>query len=400
MTQRYPLKMCAQLLHIDYKTFQNWLVQASIHPAKSKADSRVQYLTREQLILLAQEHERVLHLEDQEEKPDKNIPQAMYKLLVDRLEELQQKWEKQHQTDQHEIINLKETVSKADTYQNELADTLKELEAEISSISAKTDNITIQLQQQQMQLEQIGERYQKGERKVTALADSLEQQQQASANLFTKLEYQVQLTTTYRQETNQANEQLLHRVNAFMQETNQASRELTDTINTLTREQYLHRQSARNVTDALSATLNQVEQHISSTIQQRHEEVLAKIQETSHSASEWREDTVAHQQHFNAQLIRIKENMPDKDLVEHLRRLYSSQADFLEKQRVSLKALHEQQLGESTERQTLANNLKKLEALLQTESTERQNIAAIVKDLEEKKIANRQVHKGDISSES
>jgi hypothetical protein len=63
----YNLRQSRDLLQVDPKTFDRWLKKAKIAPQRSLADPREKLLTEEQILLLAQEHGREVHLPDPEQ---------------------------------------------------------------------------------------------------------------------------------------------------------------------------------------------------------------------------------------------------------------------------------------------------------------------------------------------
>ncbi len=86
----YTFSECYQLLNVDPKTFRRWLERAEIVPTVSRADSRVKFLTEPQVQLLAQEHERELHHDTTTQELAHNVPYGMYKLLADRVSDVEQ----------------------------------------------------------------------------------------------------------------------------------------------------------------------------------------------------------------------------------------------------------------------------------------------------------------------
>lgn len=87
MTKKtYTFTACYQVLNVDPKTFRRWLEKAEMVPHVSKSDSRVKYLTEEQVHELAQAHDRELHTT----KSDNPVTYGAYKLLADRLSDVEQ----------------------------------------------------------------------------------------------------------------------------------------------------------------------------------------------------------------------------------------------------------------------------------------------------------------------
>lgn len=84
----YTFGKCIELLDIDAKVFRRWVredLKLSDKDQKSKADSRVRYLTEEQLKQLAVLHEKALPPDDQLPDEKEEASPGAYKLLDDRL---------------------------------------------------------------------------------------------------------------------------------------------------------------------------------------------------------------------------------------------------------------------------------------------------------------------------
>src|SRR5579859_1286930 len=78
--ERFTFKESCELLQINPKSFQQWLKKAKIDPEKQidKSDPRKKYLTRDQLIMLAEEHGRTLSFEEEEpEHPSGDAIEAL-----------------------------------------------------------------------------------------------------------------------------------------------------------------------------------------------------------------------------------------------------------------------------------------------------------------------------------
>ena len=84
----YTFGRCIELLDVDAKVFRRWVredLKLSEKDQKSKADSRVRYLTEEQLQQLATLHEKTLPPDDQLPGEVEASSPGAYKLLDDRL---------------------------------------------------------------------------------------------------------------------------------------------------------------------------------------------------------------------------------------------------------------------------------------------------------------------------
>ena len=63
--QRFPIGESCDLLGIDRMTLKRWLDEARMQPQTDTIDKRYKYLTREQIVLLARRHNRIIRLEQQ-----------------------------------------------------------------------------------------------------------------------------------------------------------------------------------------------------------------------------------------------------------------------------------------------------------------------------------------------
>jgi phage shock protein A len=92
--QIYSFGQCARLLKVDPKVFRRWVKEdlgLQEEDQVSRADGRVRYLTREQLERLADLHERTLPTDDrQEDQESFSAGSGRYKLLEDRLEDIEE----------------------------------------------------------------------------------------------------------------------------------------------------------------------------------------------------------------------------------------------------------------------------------------------------------------------
>ncbi len=89
MAKTYTIMESIEMLNCDPKTFRRWLEKAGIDPEHqvSKADNRIRFLTQEQVELLARDHGRTLNAP--EVRTTEIIPASAYKLLQDRVEDLE-----------------------------------------------------------------------------------------------------------------------------------------------------------------------------------------------------------------------------------------------------------------------------------------------------------------------
>ncbi len=97
MIQTYTFGRCATLLDIDPKIFRSWVkddLGLQETDQVSKSDRRVRYLTRDQLETLASQHEITLSEEDQTQGDAEDTPQSVYKLLADRVKNIEESLER------------------------------------------------------------------------------------------------------------------------------------------------------------------------------------------------------------------------------------------------------------------------------------------------------------------
>lgn len=67
--QRFPIGESCDLLGIDRMTLKRWLDEARMEPQTDTIDKRYKYLTREQIVVLARRHNRIVRLEQQAPGP-------------------------------------------------------------------------------------------------------------------------------------------------------------------------------------------------------------------------------------------------------------------------------------------------------------------------------------------
>lgn len=67
MQRRFKISDCLDLLDVDGKTFHRWLVKADIdlNQQRNRADTRKKWLTVEQILQLARDHDREVHFPDE-----------------------------------------------------------------------------------------------------------------------------------------------------------------------------------------------------------------------------------------------------------------------------------------------------------------------------------------------
>lgn len=80
----YPLTECCALFRVNLKTLHKWLAQEGIHPQQSRADTRIRYLTAEQVATIAQTYDRPLP-QYEESATDSGSASRDAALLRDRL---------------------------------------------------------------------------------------------------------------------------------------------------------------------------------------------------------------------------------------------------------------------------------------------------------------------------
>src|SRR5207245_10572029 len=86
--QTYRFGQCARFLDVDPKVFRRWVREdlgLQERDQVSRADSRVRYLTREQLERLAELHGRTLPTEGGDQGKQEHVTSGSTKLLEHRL---------------------------------------------------------------------------------------------------------------------------------------------------------------------------------------------------------------------------------------------------------------------------------------------------------------------------
>lgn len=86
----YPLTECCALFRVNLKTLHKWLAQEGIHPQQSRADTRIRYLTAEQVATIAQAYDRPLP-RSQEPATDELPVSSAAALFRDRLDQQEQR---------------------------------------------------------------------------------------------------------------------------------------------------------------------------------------------------------------------------------------------------------------------------------------------------------------------
>jgi len=85
----YTLTECCTLFEVNAKTFHRWLKQEGIQPQRSRADTRIRYLTREQLERLAEVYDYTLPPYEEQAAKEGNRADTPA-LLARRLDHLEQ----------------------------------------------------------------------------------------------------------------------------------------------------------------------------------------------------------------------------------------------------------------------------------------------------------------------
>jgi hypothetical protein len=86
----YPLTECCALFRVNLKTLHKWLAQEGIHPQQSRADTRIRYLTAEQIAYMAQAYDRPLP-QGEESAMDEPLTSSAAALFRDRLDQQEQR---------------------------------------------------------------------------------------------------------------------------------------------------------------------------------------------------------------------------------------------------------------------------------------------------------------------
>lgn len=91
MSRRYTLEESCTVLDVHPKTFKRWLKDDHITTERSKADKRIKFLTEEQVKQLAELHDKPWPPPVSQEA--EVIPVAAYKLLIERMTQVEQQTE-------------------------------------------------------------------------------------------------------------------------------------------------------------------------------------------------------------------------------------------------------------------------------------------------------------------
>jgi hypothetical protein len=86
----YPLTECCTLFGVNLKTLHKWLAREGIHPQRSRADTRIRYLTAKQVASLAEAYDRPLPQREESATQEPRASSAA-PLFVDRLDQQEQR---------------------------------------------------------------------------------------------------------------------------------------------------------------------------------------------------------------------------------------------------------------------------------------------------------------------
>ncbi|MBA2677561.1 MAG: hypothetical protein H0U76_04085 [Ktedonobacteraceae bacterium] len=166
----YTFSQCIELLDIDAKVFRRWVredLNLGEKDQVSRADSRVRYLTREQLERLAEQHDKVLPADDQTASEDDHSPPGAYKLLVDRMEALEKSTETLRKAVssftgditffESQTSHLQDTFG---TFQTGVSTRLDALEQSFVDVDARLQKVSVPEIPPEQQIAEIEARYQ------------------------------------------------------------------------------------------------------------------------------------------------------------------------------------------------------------------------------------------------
>jgi tetrahydromethanopterin S-methyltransferase subunit G len=171
--KRYTLTECYDMLNVDPKTFRSWLQRDSIQTTPSKADPRVKYLTEEQVLFLAKEHERTLA---PSAEPAEIIPPNAYKLLVDQAD-----------TVERQVTNL---VAEQLSVREALAEQETRVSQDITTLNGTLDERITELRslvdaKYRQHEEAIATLVTQAQQQMTELREALDRQHQQHESLAT-----------------------------------------------------------------------------------------------------------------------------------------------------------------------------------------------------------------------
>jgi DNA-binding transcriptional MerR regulator len=109
----YPLTECCALLRVNLKTLHKWLAQEGIHPQQSRADTRIRYLTAEQVATIAQAFDRPLPQREEPaaDEPPASSPTALFRDCLNQQEERLLRLETEMRQVQASIASLQQQTS-------------------------------------------------------------------------------------------------------------------------------------------------------------------------------------------------------------------------------------------------------------------------------------------------
>jgi chromosome segregation ATPase len=165
--QTYTFSQCIKLLAVDAKVFRRWIredLSLGEDDQKSRSDSRVRYLTREQLEQLAQLHDKELPGDLQTEHKEPHVSHGAYKLLMDRAEKMEKAIEAMQETmssfageityAEVQVSHLRESIDHSEEDLNTRLDVfehrLTELEAQMIRVSSSNTEQQIAAYQQRI----------------------------------------------------------------------------------------------------------------------------------------------------------------------------------------------------------------------------------------------------------
>jgi hypothetical protein len=147
----YTFGRCIALLGVDAKVFRRWVrkdLGLGEKDQVSRADSRVRYLTREQVEKLAELHEKTLPPDDQmEDGEEEHLSPGAYKLLIDRVMMVEQVMEVGRDA-------LSSSLSEMTNFASQISHLQDLLEHSTSESATRLDTLEQQHTQSMAQIEQ------------------------------------------------------------------------------------------------------------------------------------------------------------------------------------------------------------------------------------------------------
>jgi hypothetical protein len=210
MTKTYTFSECYDILRVDPKTFRRWLEKAGINPDEqvSRVDNRIRYLTQEQVERLAKDHGRSLQAVEQ--RPAEMIPANAYKLLLQRVEDLERQSARSlnYQEDYEQRLN--KALDEHSTGIEQQGAQLKAHDEAFLKQAEYTSTIDARLIALEQQFEQTSKELDQAKRSIIEVAGSLQERNADLENKLTDAQARIselELTKTKRSSASKSSQE-------------------------------------------------------------------------------------------------------------------------------------------------------------------------------------------------